>query len=328
MKLKLLNQYGIEAPKIAKHAFAFDTPRNEIKLHTLAGFIGTRGGGKSLAILNKIRHLKDQGFCDRMIILSPTYHSNKALFDLVPHKEEDVFIEPVRESLHKIIEIVEEEGEEWNRYLEELKQWKKQMKRRELHKHDVFNPLYEADPEKPTSKYGHKPVLHIVMDDLQGTPVFSMSPKSPLANMLLRHRHLGKGLGASVWLACQTFKSQGGLPRAIRQNLTLLALFKTRDEKALNDICDEVASDIQPETFLSAYRFATKEPHSFLLVDFSPKTEQHRFRKRAAQEQGEGYDPVQVAESLISKYREEQDETNSQHLPVDDQEDKLRGQQR
>lgn len=114
------------------------------------------------------------------------------------------------------------------------------------------------------------------MDDLQGTPVFSMSPKSPLANMLLRHRHLGKGLGASVWIACQTFKSQGGLPRAIRQNLTLLALFKTRDEQALMEICEEV----EPETFLRVYRYAIDEPHSFLLVDFSPKTEQHRFRKK------------------------------------------------
>jgi hypothetical protein len=280
MKLKVLNRYEIETPSTGKHAFAYETPKHEIRLHTLAGFIGTRGGGKTLAIMNKIRHLREQDLCDRLIILSPTYHSNKGLFDLVPHKEEDVFIEPVRESLHKIIAAVEAEGEEWNQDLEELRQWKKHVKRREAHKHDIFNPLYEADPERPRSKYGHKPVIHVVMDDLQGTPVFSMSPKSPLANMLLRHRHLGKGLGASVWLACQTFKSQGGLPRAIRQNLTLLALFKTRDEKALAEICQEVASDIEPETFMAAYRFAVEEPHSFLLVDFSPKTEQHRFRKR------------------------------------------------
>jgi hypothetical protein len=39
-------------------------------------------------------------------------------------------------------------------------------------------------------------------------------------------------------------------------------------------------SDIEPDTFLRAYRFATDEPHSFLLVDFSPKTDKHRFRKR------------------------------------------------
>jgi hypothetical protein len=59
-----------------------------------------------------------------------------------------------------------------------------------------------------------------------------------------------------------------------------LALFKTRDEKALAEICQEVASDIEPETFMAAYRFAVEEPHSFLLVDFSPKTDKHRFRKR------------------------------------------------
>jgi hypothetical protein len=50
-----------------------------------------------------------------------------------------------------------------------------------------------------------------------------------------------------------------------------LPCFKTRDEKALAEICEEVASDIEPDTFLRAYRFATDEPHSFLLVDFSPK---------------------------------------------------------
>ncbi len=107
MKLKALNRYDIEAPRSGKSAFSIETPKHEIKLHTLAAFIGTRGGGKTLAIMNKIRHLREQDLCDRLIILSPTYHSNKALFDLVPHKEDDAFIEPSRDSLHKIIEIVE-----------------------------------------------------------------------------------------------------------------------------------------------------------------------------------------------------------------------------
>jgi hypothetical protein len=43
----------------------------------------------------------------------------------------------------------------------------------------------------------------------------------------------------------------------------------------------------------------------------------------SARERGPDYDPIEVAENLISTYKEEHNETDPQHLPVDQKQDEL-----
>jgi hypothetical protein len=281
MKVKKINAFHIKPPRNCKGAFAHQTKPEEIKLHKLFAAVGMRGAGKTLAMMNKIQTFYNDGHCQRLFIISPTYQSNKAIYDMVKHSPADVYIEPTRESLQKIIQSIEAEGIEWRAYQEQMKRWKYAMKKRaqQGNANNPFTAQSYDEPERPQYKYDKQPCFHVILDDVQGSPVFQLSSKSPLANFLLRHRHVGGGLGCSVFMNVQTYKSQGGLPRPLRQNLTHLALFKTRDTKALGDIASEVASDIDPDMFLRAYEYATKDPFCFLLVDFSPKEPQYRFRK-------------------------------------------------
>ena len=72
----------------------------------------------------------------------------------------------------------------------------------------------------------------------------------------------------------QSYKSaQGGIPKALRGNLTLLLLGKTKSEKELLEIAEEFGSEIGVPQFLELYKQATDEPHSFLMIDLFPKNE-------------------------------------------------------
>ena len=91
MERKQIKGFDIKPP--SKKAFAIDTHEDYPKLHTLCIASATRGSGKTTAIVNLIKKAQDDGYFDRVIIVTPTYHSNKNIFDLMDYDEEDV-LEP------------------------------------------------------------------------------------------------------------------------------------------------------------------------------------------------------------------------------------------
>lgn len=284
MKVEKLHKYKIQVPK--KHAFAVETPESEIRLHTLMVFAGFRSSGKTLACMNKLRDFQQQNLADRIFLVSPSIASNKPILSLVKIDESDIYHDPVKESLLDIIEKIEDEGKEWNEYLEKKKKHEKLLRfmKREDKGLVELNAFWEmlggTDDilETPKSKYGHCPRLHIVLDDAQNTPLFSTSWKSPFLNMCLKHRHLGSGLGASLYILCQNYTCQGGLPRAIRENTTHLILFAQKDTKTVSKIEEETGSKIKTDEFFKAYEYATKKDHGFLLIDFFPKEPKYTYR--------------------------------------------------
>jgi hypothetical protein len=70
---------------------------------------------------------------------------------------------------------------------------------------------FDEFDEEPKSKYGHKPVLHLVLDDCQSSKLFIPSSTNKLLNATIRHRHLGDGLGLSMWFLVQKYSTSGGL---------------------------------------------------------------------------------------------------------------------
>ena len=65
--------------------------------------------------------------------------------------------------------------------------------------------------------------------------------------------------------------SVGGLPKALRNNLTLMLLFRTTSAKELADIAESVDGEIDSDTFLRLCRAAWQKPHDFLLIDHHPR---------------------------------------------------------
>ena len=288
--VKKIKNFDTLIPK--KSAFTIDTSSypNVGKMHTLLVASGKRGGGKSVAVTTYVEKLMSLGFVDRVILISPTYHSNKTIFEPLHIDEENDILEPDKHAVPRVIKMVEEDKKEYETYLEELKQWKlfKRLMKNNTDIHSIDPELmmefaqykfFDNDGEKPKWKYGngdHPPRIFVIIDDCMGSPL--MNPRSGLLNLCIKHRHIAEGLGVSIAMLVQSYCAVGGLPRPIRENCTMLLLFKCKDENQIKKICEEVGTDIEVEDFLKLFKYATEKPYGFLCIDFSPKQPEHTFR--------------------------------------------------
>eukprot|EP00953_Heterococcus_sp_UTEX-ZZ885_P034146 17712-Heterococcus_DN1.PRE.1 len=110
-----------------------------------------------------------------------------------------------------------------------------------------------------------RPSPCLIIDDCSHSPLFSSSGKNPLTNLVLRSRHCGDGLGLSIVLIAQTYTS--GVPRALRQNLTHLALFRTQSEKEIKSMYEECGGLISFVHFKEMFNHYTANKHSYLWID-------------------------------------------------------------
>jgi hypothetical protein len=285
IRVKKIKNFEPIVPK--KSAFTIDTPDDIPKLNTLMVLSGKRGGGKGVAITTFVKKLMDLGLTQRVILISPTYWSNKTVFEPLNINEETDIIEPTKDAVKQMTELVEQDKDEYDEYIKKKKLYQKYKK---MMASDT--PLWSIDPEvmmeflelgffegAPKWKYAddtHPPRIFVIIDDAMGTEL--MNPKSGLMNLCIKSRHIGKGLGISLALLVQSYCAVGGLPRPIRENTTLLALFKCKDENQIEKIHQEIGADIDLDKFDAMFKYATDKPYGFLVIDFTPKSPEKTFR--------------------------------------------------
>jgi hypothetical protein len=222
-----------------------------------------------------------------VILISPTYWSNKTIFEPLNINEETDIIEPTKDAVKKLVELVEQDKDEYDEHIKKKKLYQKYKK---MMASDT--PLWSIDPEimmeflelgffeeAPKWKYPddtHPPRIFVIIDDAMGTEL--MNPKSGLVNLCIKHRHIAKGLGISLALLVQSYCAVGGIPRPIRENATLLALFKCKDENQIEKIHQEIGADVDLEQFDKMFKYATDKPYGFLVIDFSAKEKSKTFR--------------------------------------------------
>jgi hypothetical protein len=270
----------------SKSAFAIDTPDDIPRLHQLMILSAKRGGGKLIQTVQFVGELLDRELIDRVIIITPTYWSNKEGLEPLHINEETDILEPTKENLATVVEYVEQERRDWDEYLEreqKYKQFKKLMKSRIMVNLIPPEQLLEYDSlgffaEPPKWKYKHvrPPRVFLIIDDCVGTEL--MNPKSGLLNLCIKHRHIGKGLGISIALLVQSYCAVGGVARPIRENTTMLLLGKCKDENQIEKIHQEIGADVDLEKFDALYKYATDKPFGFLIIDFHPKEPSKMFR--------------------------------------------------
>lgn len=280
--------YKIKLP--SKNAFTIETPEDQFKMHQLSAVVASRGSGKSVIVSSLLQGLKNQGCLDRVFIISPTVDSNRPIFDPLNIAEDDMYHTPDGTAVVDVIKKVNEEMDDWEEYEKKMltyKILKKMLENMSVSMEDIpidilldaFNGDYLLTP--PVSKYGHRPRLGLIIDDCQGTPLYIQSSRNPLINMLLRHRHVGRGLGISVWLLAQSYNSPSGIPRSVRQNLTSLFLGRQKNEDVVKQIAEELGGSINKEGFMRIFNkcHENDNPHDFLVIDFHPKHPHKQFRK-------------------------------------------------
>ena len=279
--MKTVKVKGLEIKPGSGSAFAYETAPNLPKLHQACLVIGPRGAGKTTAAVNLIERMP----FDRIFVISPTMRSNAELMKRLKIDPNDVYPDPDDNScLDAIKSAIEREAEDYDRYHDEMRRYKKLMKL--IHSNaplfqlpvDDLEAFYnDGDFQPPKHRWnGRKCCCCLLIDDALGAGIYTKGIRK-LNNMTILHRHIGQlstggSLGLSIFFLLQSYKAQaGGISRPIRHQATSLIVFSLKDKKQLHEISEECSGEITPETFMQVYVRAIQDKHDFLFVDLHPK---------------------------------------------------------
>eukprot|EP00965_Chrysotila_dentata_P175552 5795492-Pleurochrysis_carterae.AAC.1 len=141
-----------------------------------------RGGGKSVATASLLNDYTRRRYFDFVLLCTPTYASNKSIWDIAGIKAEHV-IEPSTGCVARITDFVENEKREWDDYLEKKKKYAEMQKRlREaapLEDDEDALLLYDSlgllDGRPPKWKLPEERPARVcaVLDDLMSLPVMA-----------------------------------------------------------------------------------------------------------------------------------------------------------
>jgi len=277
----------IQMPK--SNSYAIDTDDDFIKLPALVCVNGKRHSGKTLSVVNYVREMKNKHYCDRCLVITPTYASNKNTWDIAEIDEQDVF-EPGKHVLKDIKKFIQGEKDEWDQFLEmkeKYKEYQKMVKKQDLNVEDenLLKELLNYEElgffdEPPSWKYRKEvpPRLALVIDDSMGTDI--MLPSAGLTKFVIAHRHWGEGLGISVFMLVQSYTAGAGqgLARPIREQTTQLWLFKIAQEGQLKKVFEESDLEINYEKYLELCSQVHSVPYNFLMIDFNAKDPEKKYR--------------------------------------------------
>ena len=299
MKIETMNEPDAKIQLVKGSAFQTDTANHLPKLPIMCIANGKRGSGKSTAITNLLRMYKETKTMDRILVISPTFNSNKKLMNKLEVKEEDVFIDPDEPGIiQKIVAIVDGERNDYMRWKHLKDNYDKIMKLIKtglipmdhieyddylMSYYDLANNTFRMpEPKYDCYKDGKPPVLALFIDDCLCSKLMT-NRKFP--NLIMRHRHLGDfpqggAVGLSILIAIQSYKAQSGLPKCIRNQATSICLFRTKDDSEKKQIAESFSGEIPIEKFMNLYDYATQEPHDFMFVDLHKKPEQPSMFRR------------------------------------------------
>ena len=271
----------------------YPTPLSSFKQPCLQMIVGQRTSGKSHLTSKLLAQAKRDKTFDKIYIVTPSFCSNKAYFGKYID-EEDVF-SPTKSSINEVIARVEADRDEWEEFLQDKKRYlefSKDIKNRPLKSFEPDELIYYMDmgflDKPPKWKYQTEepPKSLLILDDCLGSDAILQSSGLTRIATLNRHiaplteEHSGRSAcGLAVIILSQTYRMNNGIGRALRENLSLLTLFKNKQEKQLNAIREELANVVDVEQFNQAYEYATKDKYGNLTIDFAPKEPRFRFRK-------------------------------------------------
>jgi hypothetical protein len=296
VSVKKINDMKIRTP--GKSAFTIQTKPNMFKLHTLMYIVSKRGGGKSTLISSLVKELIDDGVIDIVCIVTPTFESNRSMFEQFgkdAFDEENNVFEPTAEAPLQIEEFVQSKADELDDYLNQMELYKDFQKRRKtksfgLNDLDYFIHNDVLDDfgmvQKPTYKYKHMPPrIFCIVDDCINCPIFIGKGSQRFAKLCLTSRHIGKSqkgvLGVSLAILSQSLTTQvGGLAKCVRENSCVVAIKNTKDKDKLKNTYKELADDLEEEQFYALLELATKDSdYNFLVIDYNAKCPRLKFRR-------------------------------------------------
>ena len=247
------------------------------KNYFLGIFCGSRGSGKSYLFTKLLKtleekkvYLNDKVVPQRIILISSTANSDSnKIFKTLKNLDwnNDVLTDYNDDLLHiKMAELKNnlDHSKDYKLYKEAWKNFIHCKDIEELNDEELkilYN--YEFMPFKdfPKPKYPDGFLIHWIIDDMLGTNIFK-NGRSAFTNLCIRNRHIIPG---NIIIAIQSIMN---VPKTIRLNANLLALFKFSDyETILEDVYPLFSAFVKEEQFKELYEHATSEPHSAFVID-------------------------------------------------------------
>lgn len=269
-------------------------PEHLPTLHGIQIWVGRRNAGKSVAATTLIKKYIDVKAIERVILVSPTAESNTQTFaSLNINREEDV-IQPTKDAVTKIKEKLDQEINEWESYQKKKKLYKQFKKKMSdtfvLDNSDdliLFDQMgfFEGEPKWKRIDDSHPTRIYVLCDDVFGSPMLRMGKgMEDFTNLCIAHRHQmvsdNVGYGISIGILTQSYSAIASVPRPVRENCTLLALFLNSDQKQRQKIQEELSDIPNLDFFQEFWNYATSKKYGFLLVDMNPSSENKRFRSQ------------------------------------------------
>lgn len=234
---------------------------------------GSVGSGKSVLVITVIQKMRQEGSLNRVFIISPTASSNQ-IYNAIATGENDWKIDlnsrTVFQDLKKIEEAIQADAEIYKKELEYV------IVRNKFVNGDVISDAEERLLEERGYEdlKPKRPIPCIFVDDCQSSPLFSNNSRNAFTNYVLRCRHIGEGLGCSIFIAVQTSK---GVPRSIRLNLTHVCVFRTHSSQEKKILYEELGAFVPEDEFQRYLDWYTLEPHSYLFIDLIEKRLRNSF---------------------------------------------------
>ena len=126
--------------------------------------------------------------------------------------------------------------------------------------------LSEYDFKEPESEFprGEPTAIYIYDDLMYDRDLYGNTAKKgfDFKKWAIKHRHHR----SSILFSTQAFKS--GIPKALRNNLSLLILGANKSPQVKKEVADEVSAYVNREQFIEMWDRATEEDYSFYMVDY------------------------------------------------------------
>ena len=246
-------------------------PLGLFKPSYVGGFVGKTGSGKSTALLNMLQEYQRSKTFDRYILFSPSAEDDPK-YKVI--EWDDIHENYTDNQMRAIVKKQDQDIKEFREYQEDIKLYNRLAKGAKLEsftraeKIRLFKMMVGGEIIKPECEFGREPYICVVFDGLGSSSAYSNNTKCFMNAMACRCRHKN----ITMLHATQHIYQ---IPRALRQQCGIMALFKTKDHKLLKEIARENSSTVTEEEFINLFEAATEEKHDFLLCDFLNET----FRK-------------------------------------------------
>lgn len=236
------------------------------RLPALMAYTGPTNSGKSHLALSMALKMRNEMLLDgpcvtRVFLFCPTVQSNPIYTALLRPTDK------VYEDISKPFSILKEIEAEVEA---DARIYKEQLRLHLAYKRFVSGePICMADENllEQNNFQDVKPIrCHplLILDDLQGSAIYSLTKANPLISLCLRHRHLGQGTGLSIMCICQSHKA---LPKALRNSLSYLAAFRTGNIKERQSFYDESSQQHSFDEFNKLFEKYTEKRFSYCWID-------------------------------------------------------------